>query len=155
MKKFVAIFFITVVVFGLTGCGSKSEKVLTCKLKQTVTGSDYTLDSTYKAYYVGKVVNRVESTEVVNTDNQEVLDYMDEYLDSYYKELNSSYGGYETNITKNSDSLVANTVIDYNKMDLKKYADDNTAISVYLNSDNKLTIDGVKSIYEAMGASCE
>ena len=38
---------------------------------------------------------------------------------------------------------------------MKKYIDDNTAVKSYVNSDNKFTIDGIKSIYEAMGAICK
>ena len=58
-------------------------------------------------------------------------------------------------ITKEEGKLVSNTTIDYNVMDLAKFVKDQPSLKEYLTSDNHMSLKGVKSIYESLGAVCE
>ena len=40
-------------------------------------------------------------------------------------------------------------------MDLDKFIEDNEAMKSFVNKDNKLTVDGVKAMYESIGATCK
>ena len=40
-------------------------------------------------------------------------------------------------------------------MDLEQYVKDNSSIKQYVTSDNKISVNGIISIYEALGATCE
>lgn len=155
MKKVFFVFcFVTLLC---TGCNATNneEKIMNCDLKSTNSVQGYTLTSKYTVYYTGDSVNSVETKEEVKSDEESILDYFEKTLTNTYETANENYGGYDNNITRSDNSITSITKIDYNKMDMKKYIDDNTAVKSYVNSDNKFTIDGIKSIYEAMGAICK
>lgn len=155
MKKVFFVFcFVTLLC---TGCNATNNeiKIMNCDLKSTNSVQGYTLTSKYTVYYTGDSVNSVETKEEVKSDEESILDYFEKTLTNTYETANENYGGYDNNITRSDNSINSITKIDYNKMDMKKYIDDNTAVKSYVNSDNKFTIDGIKSIYEAMGAICK
>lgn len=155
MKKVFFVFcFVTLLC---TGCNATNNeiKIMNCDLKSTNSVQGYTLTSKYTVYYTGDSVNSVETKEEVKSDEESILDYFEKTLTNTYETANENYGGYDNNITRSDNSITSITKIDYNKMDMKKYIDDNTAVKSYVNSDNKFTIDGIKSIYEAMGAICK
>ncbi len=156
MKKGVKFLVISLFVLLLVGCTSKEEKVVkTCTLNSDQSSSGYTLNSTYKIYATNDVVTSVETEEIVTSENKQIRDYFESTLNTSYKTANETYGGYTYNI-KNEDNKVSSKVtIDYTKMDLEKFINSNTSIKAYVNKDNKLTLEGVKKIYENLGAICE
>ena len=81
--------------------------------------------------------------------------YLQSVLNQTYSKTNETYGGYDFKITKDGNTLTADTTIDYNKMDLKKYVEDNSSLKPYVNDNNMLTTDGLKTLYTSLGASCE
>lgn len=153
MKKYFKAFTLIGIILIISGCGKK-EVMKTCTLTQTNSTQGYKLENEYKIYGTGKVVDKVVTTETVISDDDEILDYFEEYIDSTYETMNDNYGGYEYTIKKNNNKLIIETTIDYNKMNVKKYVEDNSVMKNYVNSDNKLLISGVTQIYELMGASC-
>lgn len=155
MKK--VFFAFCFVILLCTGCNATNneEKIMNCDLKSTNSVQGYTLTSKYTIYYTGDSVNSVETKEEVKSDEESILDYFEKTLTNTYETANENYGGYDNNITRSDNSITSTTKIDYNKMDMKKYIDDNTAVKSYVNSDNKFTVDGIKSIYETMGAICK
>lgn len=153
MKKYFKAFTLIGIILIISGCGKK-EVMKTCTLTQTNSTQGYKLENEYKIYGTGKVVDKVVTTETVISDDDEILDYFEEYIDSTYETMNDNYGGYEYTIKKNNNKLITETTIDYNKMNVKKYVEDNSVMKNYVNSDNKLLISGVTQIYELMGASC-
>ena len=157
MKRFVKYFVLLVAVVLVTGCGKESakESVKTCKLVSNDIANGYKLESEYKIYSTGKTVDKVVTVETVTSEDESVLDYFNEYLDTTYKTYNETYGGYTNKITKDSGKVVSETTIDYSAMDLKKYVSDNSSMANFVNSDNKLLTEGVVSIYETLGATCE
>ena len=40
-------------------------------------------------------------------------------------------------------------------MDLDKFSEDQSSIKSAMNNKNELTVDGMKSMYQSMGATCE
>ena len=163
MKKFLGIVIILTITLTLTGCGSKetinenskqkSELVKTCT--STSTTSDYKMENEYKVYGSGKTVDSVITIETVTSDDDDILDYLEEYVDKTYSEMNENYGGYTYKIDRKDNKIVATTTIDYNKMDLDKYVSDNSIMKNYVNKDNKLLIDGIVSLHKTMGATCK
>ena len=151
--KFLVIFSLVII---LAGCTSKTEeKVVKCTLNQNNAAYGYELSSEYNIYTDGKIVNKVETTEVVTSDNQEILDYLENYNNKLYTNMNDAYGGYEFSSTNENNMLTAVTKIDYKKLDSKKLAEDQPSMKNYMNDDYVLTLDGIKLIYEQMGATCE
>lgn len=152
MKKF--LFIIPVLVVSLlVGCGNKGGTI-ECTLSSKDVVNGYELNSTYKIKYTNDYVNSVETVEVVSSDNSEVLDYFKKNLEDTYKKTNENYGGYDYNVTKDQNKVTANVTIDYSKMNLDQFIKDQPALKSY-TKDGKLLVDGVKSLYEAMGATCK
>lgn len=158
LKKVVYIFIASLLVFTLTGCGSstsKEEKILNCTATMNNVADGYNLNTEYKVTYIGDVVKRIELVESATSNDPEVIDYLETYLNTYYTNLNNAYGGYTWNIEKSYNKLVSNTVMDYTKINLNKYVTDLPNMKYYLNDNNELTIQGVKTMYSSIGATCE
>lgn len=140
----------------LVGCGNKSkEEVINCNLKMTETGDNYTIEAKYTIYGKDDIVTKVSTTEIVESEDTEILDYFEEYLNSTYSELNDTYSGYDFKVTKEEGKVTSDVNIDYSAVDMEKYIENNTAMKSYVNDDNKLTIENAKLIYESLGATCE
>lgn len=154
MKKFLQGVAIFSVVLLMSGCGSAKEVVKTCTLTTNNTAQDYKLEAEYKVYGKGKIVEKVVTTETVTSSTESILTYFEEYLNNSYKTLNDTYGGYTGKITNKDGKVVSETTIDYSKLDLDKFIKDNSAMKNYVNSDNKILVDGVIELYESLGATC-
>ena len=154
--KYVKYLSLIALVILLSGCGaSKKSYTKTCSLTNNDVINGYKLVSEYKVYATGDAVDKVVTVEVVSSDNEDTLDYFEEYLKKTYETLNSTYGGYQNTVTKEDGKVVSETTVDYSKMDLEQYVKDNSSMKNYVNKDNKLLVDGVLSTYEALGATCE
>jgi len=157
MKKVLKVFSVMLVSILLFGCGEKNSKefVKTCEMTSNDPANGYKLSSVYKIYGTSNVVDKVVTTETVESEDEETLDYFKEYLSTTYDTYNKAYGGYKNEIKKSEGELISETTIDYSKMDLEKYIEDNSAMKNYVNSDNQLLLEGVISIYESLGATCK
>lgn len=156
MRKYLKIMLVSAMLLGLTGCGENKEEIVNhCTLNSNNTASGYKLTSEYDVYSVDGEVNKVVTKEVVTSENESILDYFETYLKQTYNTQNETYGGTTNETTNENGAVTSTTTIDYNKMDLEKYLEDNTALSSYVNDNNKLKTDGVLSIYKSMGAICE
>ena len=149
MKK--ALIILSVVFLALTGCGKKSGTIK-CTMDKDLTY--YKIESTYKINYTGKTVDSVETVERAITDNSTVLDTLEKTLKETYENANKTYGGYTIDIKKSDKDVVSTVTIDYNKMNISQFVKDQPSLKSYVDGD-KLTVDGIKSIYVAMGATCE
>ncbi len=151
MKKFV--FLIPAFLLCLTGCGAKTGTI-TCTLSQNDVVNGYKLESEYKINYKGDTVENVETVETVTTDSKELLDSFETSLNDTYSKTNETYGGYTYKVTKESDKVTSKVKIDYSKMDIEKFVKDQPALKTYVKN-NKLLKNGIKSLYESMGATCK
>lgn len=155
MKKMMTSFLVIICVFFISACAKSSEKTLKCTLYNKDVVSNYELDSTYEVTYKGNIVSNVKSIETIKSDDSEVIDYFDEYLNSTYSSMNENYGGYDFTVKKEDGKIVANTTIDYSKLDLDKLAKDQPTFKSSLDSEGNLTLNGIKQIYTELGATCE
>ena len=154
MKKYVySLALVLVGILCVTGCGSSSK--VTCTYESDQSASGYKLKSEYNIYSDGDVVTKVETTETVESKNNTVLSYFEKQLKEQYKTNNEKYKGYDYKVTNKDGKVVSEVTIDYSKMDLNKFVEDNTAMKSFVNKDNKLTVKGVKSMYESIGAKCK
>lgn len=153
MKKKFVILGCSILALTLVGCGAE-EKTFTCTLYKKDVINNYELNSTYKVYATGDVVNKVETTEVVKSNEKSVIDSFEETLEKTYKAMDEAYGGYENKITKEELELTSITTIDYNNMDIEQLIKDDASMKAIVNKDKKITIEGIKNVYEQLGAEC-
>lgn len=154
MKKFLTILGFSALAITLVGCGAK-EKTFTCTLYKKDVINNYELTSTYKVYATGDVVDKVETTEFVKSDNALMIDYFEETLEKSYKSMNEAYGGYDNKITKEELELTSITTVDYNNMNIDQLVKDDSSMKSIVNDNNKITVEGIKNLYEQLGAECE
>lgn len=156
MKKKVLISLALVLSLSLMGCSKEGkEEVTTCILNSNSTLANYSLKSTYEIHSKKDEVLKVVTKEVVTSSNSTIISTFENTVNSTYSSADKKYGGYDYKISKDGDTLTVDTTIDYSKMDLDKYVEDNTALKAYVNDNNKLTVDGIKQLYTSLGADCE
>ena len=153
MKKIFKISFVFMLAILLTGC--KKQVVTKCSLSSDQSPSGYTIETNYQIYSIDNEVNKVKSIEVVESKNKTVLSYFKKQLEEQYKSYNKEYGGYEYNITNKDGKVTVDLTIDYTKMDITKFVNDNPAMKEYVNKDNKITLKGIKAMYNSIGATCK
>lgn len=151
MKKiFTIILFINILL--LTGCGK--DNYFTCKINIDNDMEEYKLNAEYKIYYKNSFVTRIEKEEIYISENEDILQYFDEYKNLEYNNLNKLYGGitYTVNLIDNKVILFSDidmSLVDIEKMVKNKYIDKDYVVS------NRLTTGGIKYIYKAKGATCD
>lgn len=155
MKKMLFVITTMIFVFMVTGCGKEKEVMKTCTLTSNNVAANYKMENEYKIYGKGKIVEKVVTTETVTSSDQEILDYLEETVKETYEKNNSAYGGYTNKMTNENGKLVSETTVDYSKMDIKKFVNDNSVMKNYVNSKNQLLIEGLEKIYTATGATCK
>lgn len=154
MKKGLKILFISLFVILISGCGkSDKEVVSTCTLSSDQSSNGYKISSNYEIHSKNGLVNSVTTKETVESDNEQVRSYFKKTLEDSYNTANESYGGYTYNVTENANKIISDVTIDYSKMDLNKFIKDNSQMKSYIKN-NKISLDGMKKIYEALGATC-
>lgn len=155
MKRCLKFLSLMIVVVFISGCGNDKEVTKTCTLTSTDKAKNLKLETEYKVYGKGKTADKVVTTEIITTDDEDTLNYYKEYLEKTYSAANKAYGGYTINVTKEDNKVVSETTIDYNKMNLKDFVKDNSIMKNYVDKNNKMLIDGLVSTYEALGATCK
>ena len=154
MKKGLKILFISLFVILISGCGkSNKEVVSTCTLSSNQSSNGYKISSNYEIHSKDGLVNSVTTKETVESDNEQVRSYFKMTLEDSYNTANESYGGYTYNVTEDGNKVISDVTIDYSKMNLEKFVNDNSQMKSYIKN-NRISLDGMKKIYEALGATC-
>ena len=143
---------ILILLLVITGCSS--DKSFICKMDIENDIQDYKLDGTYTIYYKDSYVTKIEKIEKYNSTNQDTLDYLNEYLNLDYENLNIKYNGYTYDVLLSEDYVRLESVIDMNLVDVKKMKKDNYIEEDYVIGEN-ITTSGIKYFYEQKGAICE
>lgn len=151
MKKLIVL--LPVMLILLTGCGTK-EGTIKCTLSSKDAVNGYSLESEYTINYKGDVVESVDTVEKVTSESSEILDTFETTLNSTYSKMKETYGGYTYDVSKKDNTVTSKVTIDYNKMNIEQFVKDQPSLKSYVE-DNKLKVDGIKSLYENMGATCE
>ena len=152
MKRNITLSIIIVLCLFLTGC--KGKQVIT-----TCTSSSKQINYTIKTkYIINSRKNMVESVNINQTiisKDKKILSDFKNQLDGQFSINKSLYGGYTYNIKVKNKKLVSKTIINYEKLNMKKFIKDNGAMKDYINKNNKFTLEGAKKLYESTGAKCE
>lgn len=148
MKKI----FIIFCLFLLSGCFN-SEKIMICKSNIKNDMQNYKSDVEYKIYYKNNLVTKTIVEESYYTNKDEVIKYFETSLSATYNNLNELYGGYDYTIDQGDGYITFKTVINYEKVDLKKMYK-NGLNNNYIKKDGTLTINSAKKMYEKKGAEC-
>ena len=143
---------ILILLLVITGCSS--DKSFICKMDIENDIQDYKLDGTYTIYYKDSYVTKIEKIEKYNSTNQDTLDYLNEYLNLDYENLNRKYNGYTYDVLLSEDYVRLESVIDMNLVDVKKMKKNNYIEEDYVIGEN-ITTSGIKYFYEQKGAICE
>lgn len=156
MKNIVKVFAALIVVTLLCGCGAQEkERVIKCTTSQNNLANGYEIKSEYNIYAKGDVVKSVKTKETVTSDQEAILNTFETTLNSTYGTYSKEYGGYKYEIVKDNNMVTSNVEIDYTVMDLARFANDNSVLKNYMNDNNELTVDGLKTMYKSLGATCE
>jgi len=135
-----------------TGKNKDENKINICSLMKSEDG--YNIDAAYFITNNGKYVSSVNSVETIYSDDSSYLEQLKIYTEDIYKNLNNTYGGYDYKVYIEDNKLIAEVEIDYNKMNLKKYVEDEPDLKEYIEN-GKFTLEGVEALYEESGAICE
>lgn len=156
MKRVLRLFAVLFMVGVLCGCSLNSkERIIKCIGSQKNLQNGYEIKSEYNIYAQGNTVNKVKTKEAVTSDQDSILGYFETTLNSTYEKYSKEYDGYKYEIVKDGNTVTSNVEIDYSKMDMKKFVQDNTVAKSYVNDDSKFTVDGLKRMYKSAGATCE
>lgn len=139
----------------LSGCGKETAQTMTCTLTQKDVVNQYELDATYVVNYKNDLVTDVETTEIVTSDDTTVLDSFEQQLKQIYQAMQDNYGGYDINIQNDGQKVTSIVKIDYQKLNFDQLIEDNSAMKNYVNDNNQLTLEGIKTMYQSQGISCE
>lgn len=157
MKKLAYGFLVLLCVVFITGCGSddsSSYKTEKCTNKMSTNDMEYTAD--YELRLKDDThVKSVKTTETIKSSNSDYLDTTKKSIEDLYDNVNKKYGGYSCSVKISGDTLTSECVIDYDKMDLKQYIQDNPTAKVIVDDDYKATVEGLKTTYKALGAKCD
>ena len=148
MKKILILFLLVLL------CGCSKEKYFLCKTSLTNEMDEYKFNAVYKIYYKDTFVTKIEKEEIYTSNNEDTLEYLNEYKKLDYSNLNKLYGGITYNVEQKETSVNVNatldmSIVDVNKMVKDKYIDSDYAIT------GKISTSGIKYIYEEKGAKCD
>lgn len=151
MKKLLWIIPILLLV---AGCGKAEKKgSITCTYSTNDVINGYKLEARYTLNYSGDYATSVDTEEIVTSENEDILKTFEDTLNQTYSATDNAYGGYDFKVTNENNKVVSKVTIDYTKMDIASLAKDQPSLASYIKND-RLTVEGVKSIYTTMGATC-
>ena len=157
MKLLYKTILICVLIILVTGCGkNKSVLLNTCTKKNDgdMLGLTYQIESEYKIYAKGKYVDKIEITENVKSDYDGIISNYYDYFNGNYEYLNNTYGGFENKLSLNITEIKSETVMYFDKINVKDYVNDNEYLKDYLVN-NKIKAEGFVDNYQKEGAICK
>lgn len=158
----------------LTGCGNTTENIsenneielsktieiddtgasLVCTNDTIYEEENYSIGSKYVIYLNNdNFVTRINSVEIIETNDQEKLSYFESYLNNNYSKI-SAYSGYEYDINIENNHLISNVNINYEEFNLESYAVDYPEIEKFL-TDNKISKDKLIEHFSSLDIKCE
>lgn len=156
MKKIMCGLLLAIVAFTMTGCSKGDKLTYICTSSQDNSLYNYSVEGEYKVYMKDGVVTKVITKEVATSDDEDILNQLETYSKTMYANADKTYGGYKYSTSIKGDELTINVTVNYDKMDRDKFAKDNSSsIKKYVNDDNKYTKEGIKDLYEDLGATCK
>ena len=160
-RKYIKLFLLVIVLILppliiITMCNKKSNlEVGKCTFVSDQSASGYVSTTNYEINHLDDIVDNIKIVETIESSDKNILSFFKEELSKQYKSANDLYGGYKYDIKEEDNKLIVTTTIDYNNVDITKFVEDNPGMKDYVNTDNKLTFDGVIKMYKNIGATCE
>ena len=136
----------------VTGCGTKQEKKMICTRTSNMNGVK--IDLRYEVTYQGNNVNKVESTEKVESDSKETLNTYKEAVENLYSNFDN-IENYKYNVIIEGYTLTSTVNIDYTKIDINELLEIDSSVQQLLNDNKKVDLDKITQVYESAGAVCE
>jgi len=131
-----------------------SNETMFCTLNKPNFMSWTSLESTYKINYNGEYVNSVDTVEIVNSDDEQIIEYYKDAVEEIYKPYkNLKYYDYDIKATK--DTLTSKVTINYEKIDMDKFVEINPEGAAFFVKDNKISLEKLVEYYEMIGATCK
>ena len=153
MKKIILLIIITVLV---TGClGKNKYDIDTCTQISDQSASGYKVSTNYEIYSKNGIVDKVIISDVVNSKDKNILNFFKIQYENQYRNLNDKYGGYTYKVIIKDNKVISDVTINYKKFNMKSFVKDNNAMESYINTDKKITLDGIKKMYSNIGATCK
>ena len=136
----------------VTGCGTEKEKKMICTRTSNMNGVK--IDLRYEVTYQGNNVNKVESTEKVESDSKETLNTYKEAVENLYSNFDN-IENYKYNVIIEGYTLTSTVNIDYTKIDINELLEIDSSVQQLLNDNKKVDLDKITQVYESAGAVCE
>lgn len=153
MKKIILLIIITVLV---TGCfGNNKYDIDICSQISDQSASGYKVSTNYEIYSKKGIVDKVVISDVVNSKDKNILNFFKIQYENQYRNLNDKYGGYTYKVIIKDNKVISDVTINYKKFNMKSFVKDNNAMESYVNTDKKITLDGIKKMYSNIGATCK
>lgn len=132
---------------------SGRNKTMVCTSSSDQSKNGYIYETKNVVTYKGDYVDTIETTEIVKSDNKDVLNKYEKVFKKQYKYNKDTYGGYTYKVIKNKKEVIATNVTDYSKFNMKKFVKNNIVMEKFVEN-NKLTVDSIKRMYVSTGAKC-
>ncbi len=162
MKKkislIIGIIAICIIIVGVVLLNKSSlfkGKSFTCDYKTIDEEKGYEILSTYQVNYQKDIVNKITYNTTMTSKNKDMLEDYEVQIKDLYKTLDDIYSGFKYETKMEKEKMIGTVVIDYNKIDTKKYAEDHQTLQEFMNSDNKFTVSGIKKMYSQQGIVCK
>ena len=157
MKKHLKILLMVVFAICICGCSNRSQSIVKhCTLDLQNDNSSSNLKVEYILYGQGKYAEKVEIIETMTPTEETDVELFKTSLTQIYSDYNSLYKGFTNKISEENGKIVSKTTIDYGKINLDKYIEDNSAMKKYYVVENKkLVFDGIQELYESLGSTCK
>ena len=136
----------------VTGCGTEQEQKMICTRTSNINGVK--IDLRYEVTYQGNNVNKVESTEKVESDSKETLNTYKEAVENLYSNFDN-IENYKYNVIIEGYTLTSTVNIDYTKIDINELLEIDSSVQQLLNDNKKVDLDKITQVYESAGAVCE
>lgn len=167
MKKLKNIFTVAIIsLLLLTGCSEKTDSGTEVSSKSDMTNSkgtlvctrtataqgDATANLSYEVSYNDGLVSVVRSTEEIISTDQSILDIYENAYKSIFKRY-KDLKYYDNTVTRDETSVVSETTIQYNRIDLEKLKElENTDESIIKNG--KVALKDWLAYAEKFGTTC-
>ena len=146
----VIIFIVALICFFVFG-----KHKMTCTMESNQSRNGYVLNTTYTIIYQRGIVKKVKINEIVQGDTDTILDNFKTSWTDNYEYLNKTFGGYTYKIKQKNKKVISNIIVDYEKINMKKYLRINEAMKEFVNDKQQVTVKGIKKMYENSGAVCK
>ena len=116
---------------------------------------EYEVASKIAIYYdKNENITKIESSELLASDNNNILNDFESYYNSNYEKI-ANYGGYTYDIHQGKKRLISNVIIDFNTFNTESYVADYPEIAETFNEEFKLNKDNLLEIYSNQGIKCQ